>query len=147
MKKELRNAVGANASNLAAERNVVALKAEVDKLDIASGLNNFKTKIDNLDIDKLIPDVSGLVGTTILGTQIEKVENETPDFSGIVTTIVDTKIEKLENKSDNLAKCFTTPELNKVGGTIFDAKLKQVNLATNHDLNVVSHCFKKLKKK
>lgn len=110
-------------------------------------MNNFKTKIDNLDIDKLIPDVSGLVGTTILGTQIEKVENETPDFSGIVTTIVDTKIEKLENKSDNLAKYFTTPELNKVGGTIFDAKLKQVNLATNHDLNVVSQCFKKLKKK
>ena len=30
MKKELRNAVGANASNLAAERNVVALKAEVE---------------------------------------------------------------------------------------------------------------------
>ena len=39
--------------------NFVALKAEVDKLDIyklfnvPNSLNNLKTKVDNLDVDKL----------------------------------------------------------------------------------------------
>ena len=49
-KKELEHATGVDTSDLAAKKDFIALKAEVDKLDIfelvnvPTGLNNFKTK-------------------------------------------------------------------------------------------------------
>ena len=58
-KKELEHTIGVDISNLAAKRDFIALKVEVDKLDInelvnvPSGLNNLKTKVDNLDVGEL----------------------------------------------------------------------------------------------
>ena len=58
-KKELDHATGVDTSDLAAKKDFIALKAEVDKLDInklvnvPSSLNNLKTKTDDLDIGKL----------------------------------------------------------------------------------------------
>ena len=58
-KQELNDATGVDTFNLAAKRDFVALKAEVNKLDInklvnvPTGLNNLETKIDDLDVDKL----------------------------------------------------------------------------------------------
>ena len=46
-------------SNLAAKSDFIALKAEVDKIDIdklvnvPTSSNNVKTKLDDLDVDKL----------------------------------------------------------------------------------------------
>ena len=54
---ELSNYV--DTSNLAAKRDFIALKAEVDKLDIIkvvnvpTSLDNLKTKVDDLDVGKL----------------------------------------------------------------------------------------------
>ena len=48
-----------NTSNLSAKRDFIALKAEVNKLDInksvnaLTGLYNLKLKVDQLDFDKL----------------------------------------------------------------------------------------------
>ena len=57
--KELDHASGVNTSDLAAAKDFVALKTEVDKLDIVKlvnvppSLNNLKTKLDGLDVGKL----------------------------------------------------------------------------------------------
>ena len=52
-KKELDFATGADTSDLAAKKDSIALKGEVDKLDInklvkvPTSLNNLKTKVDD----------------------------------------------------------------------------------------------------
>ena len=57
--KKLDHATEVDTSDLAAKKDFIALKAEVDKLDInklvndPNSLNNLKTKIDNLNIGKL----------------------------------------------------------------------------------------------
>ena len=58
-KKELNDATGVDTSNLANKSDFIALKAEIDKLDInelvnfPTGLNTLKTKVDDLDVAKL----------------------------------------------------------------------------------------------
>ena len=58
-KKELEHATGVDTSNLAAKKDVIALKAAVDKIDIAklvnipTNLNTSKTKVNDLNIGKL----------------------------------------------------------------------------------------------
>ena len=57
--KELEHATFIDASDLAAKKNFIALKAEVDKLDInkltnvSTVLNNLKTEVRALDFGKL----------------------------------------------------------------------------------------------
>ena len=52
-KKELDGAAGVNTYNLAAKKDFISFKAEVDKLSInkltndLSSFNNLKTKVDN----------------------------------------------------------------------------------------------------
>ena len=54
--KNLNDATGIDTPNFAAKRDFIALKAEVDKLginkfaNVLSGMNNLKTKVDNLDV-------------------------------------------------------------------------------------------------
>ena len=58
-KNELEHSAGVDTSHLAAKNDFVALKAELDKLDIAKlvnvpiSFNNLKTKVDDLDVSKL----------------------------------------------------------------------------------------------
>ena len=58
-RKELENTTGIDTSDLAAKKDIIALKAEVDKLDInklvnvPTNFNNLKTKVDDLDVGKL----------------------------------------------------------------------------------------------
>ena len=58
-KKELEHATVIDTSDLAAKKYFIALKAEVDKLDInksvnvPTSLNNLKTKVHDLDFGKL----------------------------------------------------------------------------------------------
>ena len=57
--KEWDNATGVDKSDLAAKKDFMALKAEADKLEInklanaPTSLNKLKTKVDDLDVDKL----------------------------------------------------------------------------------------------
>ena len=57
--KKLDHVTGADTSDLAAKKHFIALKAEVDKIDInkfanvRTSLNNLKTKVDDLDVGKL----------------------------------------------------------------------------------------------
>ena len=58
-KEELEHATGMDNSDLATKKDFIALKAEVDKLDInkltkiPTSLNDLKTKADDLDVGKL----------------------------------------------------------------------------------------------
>ena len=58
-KNELENVTGVYTSNLAAKRDFIISKPEMDKLDVnkllnvSTGLNSLKIKVDDLDIDKL----------------------------------------------------------------------------------------------
>ena len=57
--KKLEKATSVDTSNLAVKSNFTALKNEVDKLHInelgnfPTSFNNFKTKLDDLNVDKL----------------------------------------------------------------------------------------------
>ena len=57
--KKLEHATAVDASDLAAKKDFIALKARVNKLNInilinvSTSLNNLKTKVDNLDVSKL----------------------------------------------------------------------------------------------
>ena len=59
-KKALDHAADVDTSDLAAKKDFIALKAEVDKLDIRklvnvlTSLNNLKTKVDDTDVGKLM---------------------------------------------------------------------------------------------
>ena len=58
-RKALEHATGVDTSKLAAKSDFITLKAEVNKLDInesikfLTGLNNFKTNVDKLNIGNL----------------------------------------------------------------------------------------------
>ena len=78
LKKELEYATGIDTSDLAAKKDFVALKAEVNKRDInkltnvPTSLNNLKTKVDNLDVGKLktvpldLKKLSGVVDNEVV---------------------------------------------------------------------------------
>ena len=57
--KQLKHDTGVVISNLAAEKDFIALKAEVDQLEfsrainVITDLNNLRTKVSNLDDDML----------------------------------------------------------------------------------------------
>ena len=58
-KKESKDAIGADRSNLLDKNDFIVLKAEVDKLNVNKlvkvlcGLNDLKTKVDYFDVSKL----------------------------------------------------------------------------------------------
>ena len=58
-KTELEHATGIDTFDVAAKKDFIALKAEVDELDInklinvPTNLSNLKTKVDDLDVGKL----------------------------------------------------------------------------------------------
>ena len=56
---KIKHGTGVNTSNLVAKSDLIALKAEVDKLginklfDVPTSLNNLKTTVDDLHVGKL----------------------------------------------------------------------------------------------
>ena len=105
------------------------------------------------DVDKKIPEVSGLVTTTVLDTKIGEVENQIPDTSALVTaTVLDTKIGEVQKKipdvsgffkkvdynmkiSDFGKKYLTTSDYNKFAKEILDAKIKEEGLVDKSDIS------------
>ena len=136
----------------------IALKAEIDKLDInrlvnvPSNLNNLKIKVVDLEVDKLkiVPtketkftkkiedvdkklfDVSGLVTTTALDTKIKEIDNTIPDLSGLLKKTY-YEVEILEREE----KYFTAFDYNKFTSDILDAKIKQRGLVNKYDISKV----------
>ena len=104
--KPLKDATGVDTFNLAGKKDFVALKVEVDKLDVNKltnaqvGLNNLKTIVDDLDVDKLktlsvnLKKLSHVVSKEFakntkfnkLNTQINNLEKKIPDYSSLIQT-------------------------------------------------------------
>ena len=103
-KKESDHATGVDTSDLAAKKDFIALKADVDKWDIAklvnvpTSSNNLKMKVDDLDVGKLrsvlvalkkLSDVvdNEFVKNTKLNTLKAKVNNLDQQISDATTLI------------------------------------------------------------
>ena len=97
-------ATGVNISDLAAKKDSLALKDEVDKLDInklvnvPTSLNNWKTKVDDLNVGKLktvpvhLKKLSDLVDNEVvkntkfntLNTKVNNLEKKIPDTASLI---------------------------------------------------------------
>ena len=74
-------------------------------------INKCNTDKQNLEkiigeVDKNIPDTSGLVNIALLNTKISEVENKILDSSSLLTTTIPNKVSEIENEF--LAKHITT---------------------------------------
>ena len=126
LKKELDHAVGVDTSDLAAKIDFIALKSEVDKLDInklvnfPTSLNNLKTKVYDLDAAKLktisldLQKLSDAVDNEVikntkfntLKTKGNNLENKIPDATTLIhinqnntdKQNLEKKIRDLDNK-------------------------------------------------
>ena len=64
------------------------------------------------DVDKKIPDTSGLVITTVLNTKISEVQNKIPNTSGLVTTtVLNTKISEVQGLFQALFQVHYTAKI------------------------------------
>ena len=98
------------------------------------------------DVDKKIPDLSGLVTTTVFDTKISEIENKIRGTRGLVNTIVlNTKTGLVEDKildvstlvrktdyntkiSDTEEKYFAASDYNKITSEIYYAKINEKRL-------------------
>ena len=126
-KKELEYTTGIDASNLTAKKDFIALKTEVDKLDInkltnvPTSLNNLKTKVDDLDVGKLtncpcrlekLSDVvdNAIVKNTKFNTmkiKVNNLEKKIPDATTLIhINQYSTDKQKSEKKLEMLIKKY-----------------------------------------
>ena len=100
----MQHAIGIDTSDLAAKKDFIALKAEVDKLDInkltnvPTSLNNLKAKVDGVDVGKLktipvdlkklseVVDNEVIKNTTFntLKTKVNRLEKKIPDATTLI---------------------------------------------------------------
>ena len=127
--KKIDYATVVDISDLAAKKDFIALKAEVDKLDInnlvnvPSSLNNLKTKLDDLDVGKLktvpvdLKKLNDVVDNEVvknmkfnmLKTKVNNLEKKIPDPTTqlILINQHNTDKQNLEKKMEMLIKKFT----------------------------------------
>ena len=90
---------------------VNSLKQQIPDATTLIYVNQYNTDKQNLEkkmeiLIKKIPDVSGLVTTTVNKnyTKIGKIDNKILDTSGLVTTaVLNTKIKEVEDKIPNVS--------------------------------------------
>ena len=87
------NEIAKNKKFKTLKTNVNNLKNKIPDAITFIHINQYNTDKQKLEqkignVDKAIPDILGLVTSTILDTKISKVENKIPDTSGIVTTTI-----------------------------------------------------------
>ena len=163
-----------------AVKNDVANKTKYDKLvtkvaNIDTTGFVLKTKYDTdksglekniSDVDKKIPDTSGLVKKTNFSSKITEIENKIPSISGLAPnyaltavenkipnvsnlvkkTYYNSKISEIENEVNNHndGKYITTPEFNNLAARAFTARLARENLVTKQIL--ILNCKNSIKK-
>ena len=109
-KKELNNPTSIDTANLSAKSDFIALKAEIDKLEInklvnvPTNLNNLKAKVDDLDVSKLnaVP-----IKLKTLSDAVSKEVVKNTKFSKLYT-----KINSLENKNPDSATLIHVNQYN-----------------------------------
>ena len=149
-KKKIDHATGVDTSDLTAKKDFIALKAEVDKLDInkltnvPTSLNNLKTKVDDLDVGKLktvsvdLRNLSDIVDNEViknakfntLKTKVNNLEKKIPDGTNLV------HINQYNTDKQNLEKKIGDVD-GLVQKTDYEAKIKDIEgkYFTNADYN------------
>ena len=115
--------------------------------NVANNLNNLKSEIDKLDVDKLVPIpvylkklsdvIRKYVKKDVYNGKIRNIEDKIPDSTNVATsTTVNTKVNQVKNEIPSIANLATTAALN---GEINEVKNKVsniTNLATTAALTV-----------
>ena len=104
---DLKNAIGADASNLAKKVDLAHLKSDVNKLDIdklknvPTGLHSLKTKVDKLDVHKLalVPVDLSKLSDVVKNDNFKKTE-------------YNAKTKDIEDKISNITNLATNTTLN-----------------------------------
>ena len=152
-----KHATGIDTSDLAAEKDFIALKAEVDKLDInkvinvPTSLNNLKTKLHDLDVGKLetvpvdLKAFSNVVDNEVienkkfstLKTKVSSLEKKIFD----ATTLIyihqyNTDKQSLEKKIEDVDK--EIPDTSGlVTATVLNTKISEVDNKIQNTSNLV----------
>ena len=126
------------------------LVAKVNSIDTSGFVLKTKYDSDKRELEKNIPDTSGLVKKkTGYNAKITEIEDKIPSISGLATnaalpaaenkipdistlvkkTDYNTKITEIEKKITDHDKYITTPNLNTLSA-VFNARLTQANLVT-----------------
>ena len=148
-KSDLKNATGVDISKVAAEPDLVSLKAEVDELDIdklksvPTNLNKLKYKVDRLNIEKLETIPIGLsklsklvkynvVKKTEYNCKIKNIEDKIIDITNLATkAFLNAKINEVKWEIPSITNLATTAALTAVKNKIPDIS----NLVQNTDCN------------
>ena len=119
--KELDHAAGVDTSDLVAKNDFIDLKAEVDKLDINNlvnvplSLNNWKTKLDNIDVGKIktflvdLKKLSDIVDNEVLeNTKFNTLKTKVKNLTTLLIHInqYDTDKQNLEKKIEDVDKKY-----------------------------------------
>ena len=99
--------------------------------------SDFTDKINM--VDKKIPDVSDLVKKTDFNAKITEVEGKIPNITGLAKSSALTAVEipDIQKKitNHNHDKYITTPEVNTMAASVFNARLAQANVITKTDFD------------
>ena len=115
------------------------------------------------DVDKKVPDTSGLVKKSDYNAKISEIENIVPSISGLATNYALTAVENEIPNFSNLVKetnykkkisetekeftnhdhdkYITTPEFSKLEAENFATRLAQANLVTKADFDTKIKCL------
>ena len=91
------------------------------------------------DVDKKIPNSTGLVKKTNYNTKITEIENKIPSFTGLVTAASPiTKATKIENKIPDTTNFIATPECSTLTKISSDTRNKEVtkSIANKSQLDI-----------
>ena len=94
-------------------------------INLPNNLNNLKTKVDKLDIDKLVPIsadlsklsivVNNVIKKTKYNAKIKNIEDKIPDISNLATkSNLNTNINEVKNKIPSITRLATTSALTAV---------------------------------
>ena len=132
VKKAAYDQLVAKVNNIDTNDFVLKTKYQTDKAELVEKIRYVTdfVKITKLtELENKIPDASSLATKTALTA----VQNKIPSVSNLAKkTDYDTKISELEEKltDHNHEKYITTPEINTLAASVFNARLAQANLIT-----------------
>ena len=121
-KVDLKNVTGVGTSKFAKKDHLASSISNTDELDIdklknvQSNLSNLKSKVDKLDVHKLVPvavDLSKVIDIAKNDAKIKSIQDKIPDITNLATnTTLNAKINEVQNKIPSITKLATTTAIN-----------------------------------
>ena len=142
-KADLKNETDVNASKFAKNDDLASLESAVDKLGkVPTGLNSLTSKVDKLDIDKLVPvpvDLSKLsdvvkyvVKKDVYNAKIKDVQNKIPNITNLATnTTLNVKRNEIKSEIPSITNFAAT--------ATFNAEITEIKHKIPNMTNVASY--------